>query len=454
MHYLLILFTLAFASPESSSKHPVQVKQITTIKSSQNYTDPPQFGTPFRGVPATKDMVMYEVNFSTFTPSTFKGVQARLDAIRNLGVNVIWLMPTYPVGHLKGFGSPYSVKDYRGVNSDLGTLDDLRMLVAEAHKRGMAVIMDWVANHTAWENDWTASHKDWYLQDVSGNIIHPPKTNYNDVAALNYQNKDMRLAMISAMKYWIFTANVDGYRCDFADNVPANFWKQALDTLNTIKTHQLIYLAEGKSGDEIKAGFQLSYAFDYYGALKAVFNGTQSPEQLFAVHRNEIAAIPSRGFKLRYITNHDNAASDGSTVKVYQGKQGALAAFVLAAYMGGVPLIYSSQEVGYENGPVDYNANPDVVAAYKKIIAFRQAHNAIKTGRLITYNNPNIVAFEKKAGNDDVLVLVNVKNTMIDYTVPAALQNATWIDGFTNNKVSLSGQFTLQPYQYRVLRKE
>ncbi|QJD97039.1 alpha-amylase [Mucilaginibacter robiniae] len=454
MHNLIILFILTFGQivnhPKSTA---IPAKTVVKANSVINPIDPPQYGTPFKGVPATKDIVMYEVNFRTFTPATFKGVQARLDAIRNLGVNVIWLMPTYPVGHLKGFGSPYSVQDYYGVNPDLGTLDDLRMLVAEAHQRGMAVIMDWVANHTAWENGWTAVHKDWYLQDAAGNIVHPPKTNYTDVAALNYQNKAMRQAMISAMKYWIYTANIDGYRCDFADNVPANFWKQALDTLNTIKTHQLIYLAEGTTGAETKAGFQLSYGFDYYGTLKGVFAGTKSTDDLFTSNQNEIATISSRALKLHYTTNHDNAASDGSTLTIFHNQQGALAAFVLATYMGGVPLIYSSQEVGYVNGSVDYNTNQDIAAAYKNIISFRKANEAIKTGKLTTYNHPDVVAFEKRAGNDDVLVLVNVRNNAVSYTVPPVLQNTQWEDGLTHSGVTLTRQLTLQPYQYLVLKK-
>ena len=166
---------------------------------------------------------MYEVNMQTYTPANFQGVAARLDSIKALGVNVIWLMPTYPIGVLKAVGSPYAVKDYKGVNTNFGTLDDLRSLVAQAHSRNMAVVLDWVADHTSWDNAWI-SNKSWYKQDASGNIIIPPGTNYQDVAALNYNSTAMRSAMIKAMKYWVLTANVDGYRCDYADAVPADFW--------------------------------------------------------------------------------------------------------------------------------------------------------------------------------------------------------------------------------------
>ena len=421
--------------------------------------DPAQYGTPYANVPATKDIVMYEVNIKTFTPANFTGVKARLNAIKAMGVNVIWLMPTYPIGILKGVGSPYSVKDYEGVNADFGTLDDLRSLVAQAHTLGMAVILDWEANDTSWDNAWITAHPSWYLQDGSGNIIMPPGTNYADVAALNFNNSDMRTAMIKAMKYWVFTANIDGYRCDFADNITTDFWTQAIDTLKTITTHNLIYLAEGTKGAEISSGFQISYAFSYYGTLKSVFAGSQSPSALFATNSTENASLPSPGIKLRYITNHDDASSDGSTITAYKGKQGALAAFVATTYMGGIPLIYSSQEVGYPNAinffntvPVDYTANPDMVAEYTNILAFRAAHEAVKTGTLTQFDDANVIAFEKKSGSDDVLVLVNTRNTVANFTVPAAVQGG-WTNGLANASITLGSTVSLQPYAYLVLKR-
>ncbi len=168
-------------------------------------TDPVQYGTPFTGVPDPQDVVMYQVNILAFSKTAdFKGVQARLDSISALGVNTLYLLPVYPIGIVKTVNSPYCVRDYLSVNSAFGTLDDLRTLVSEAHKRNMAVLFDWVADHTSWDNAWI-SNKSWYLQDGAGNIISPPNTGWNDVAALNFTSQDMRKAMISAMKYWIFT---------------------------------------------------------------------------------------------------------------------------------------------------------------------------------------------------------------------------------------------------------
>lgn len=448
---LLVVMMAYFGCSKSKTPTPVVVPPTNP------YKDPAQYGTPYSNVPATKDIIMYEVNIKTFTPANFQGVEARLDSIKALGVNVIWLMPTYPIGVLKAVGSPYAVKDYEGVNADFGTLDDLRALVAQAHARGMAVILDWEANDTSWDNAWITQHPSWYLQDSNGNILQ--LASYTDVAALNFNNTDMRTAMIRAMKYWVFTANIDGYRCDFADNPPSDFWQQTLDTLNNITTHKLIYLAEGTNGSEISDGFQLNYAFSYYGTIKSVFAGSPATN-LFTTNTAEIASLPSPGMKLRYITNHDDASTDGSTITLYNGKQGALAAFVITAYMGGVPLIYSSQEVGYPNTinffnnvAVNYSANPDMVAAYKKIIAFRTAHEAVKVGTLTQYGDTNISAFEKVSGSDDVLIMVNTRNSAENYSIPVALQGSTWKDGYSGASVTLLSSYTFQPYTYLVLSK-
>lgn len=438
-------------------------KTTAVALSNAAYPDPAPYGKPFAGVPNTKDIVMYEVNLRSFSNTfNFKGVINRLDSIKALGTNVIWLMPIYPVGQLKsagGLGSPYSIKDYQAVNSEFGTIEDLRALVTQAHSRNMAVILDWVADHTSWDNSWI-NNKSWYRHDALGNIISPPGTGWNDVAALDYTSADMRNAMVHAMKYWILAADVDGYRCDAADFVPTDFWTQALDTLNKMSDRKLIFLAEGSKKTQFDIGFQMNYAFDFYNSLKSVFAGAQAPDYVFTTDTKENNMLAPGGFKLRYTTNHDVTSSDGSTVTIYHGKQGALAAFVLASYVNGVPLIYNGQEVGcpkpisiFDDDAIDWSVNADMTAEYKRIIAFRAAHEAVKCGQLTAYNDDNIIAFEKKAGNDNVLVLVNAKNSPVSYSVPTGLQNTAWTNGFTNSSVTLSNKINFEPYGYMILKR-
>ena len=147
-----------------------------------------------------------------------------LDSIKALGTNVVWFMPIYPVGQIKTVNSPYCISDYKGVNPEFGTLEEFKSLVAQCHQKGMSVIVDWVANHTSWDSNWM-EHKEWYTLDDKGEIVSPANTGWLDVADLNFDNQDMRLAMIDAMKYWVTEVGIDGFRCDAADFVPFAFYK-------------------------------------------------------------------------------------------------------------------------------------------------------------------------------------------------------------------------------------
>ncbi|MEB0248638.1 alpha-amylase family glycosyl hydrolase [Mucilaginibacter sp. 5B2] len=427
-------------------------------------TDPAyaQYGTPFAGVPATTDAAIYQVNLRAFSQNhDFKSITAKLDNIKALGINVVYLMPIYPVGVVKsagGLGSPYSVKDYKAVNTEFGTLDDLRALVDAAHAKGMAVMLDWVANHTSWDNAWTAN-KSWYKQDANGNFIPPTGTNWSDVIALDYTNKDMRAAMIDAMKYWVYNANIDGYRCDAADFVPLDFWKEANDAMKSITTHKLLMLAEGTRADHFKAGFQMVYGMGYYSDLKnKVFDAASSLSVLQNTNTAEYASALPGSQVVRYTTNHDVYLSDGSPVNIYGGKTGSMAAFLVTAYMKGVPMIYNGQEVGttqkidfFYNTPIDWTTNPDMTAEYKSILNFRAGSEAVKTGDLTVYSSDNVAAFTKSNDKQKALVIANIRGNNATYTVPPALAGAGWKNAFTNAEVTLGSSLYLQPYQHMVL---
>ncbi len=455
--WLIVLLSSCSDSTEPTPPPPPQAPPIV-------YTDPPAYGTPFGGVPETKNIVMYEVNLrASSQEGTFAGVTARLDSIKALGVNTIWLMPIYPIGILNSvgqMGSPYSVRDYKEVNTEYGTLDHLRNLVEQAHNRGMAVILDWVANHTAWDNPWIVNVT-WYTRNSSGAIVIPPGTNWNDVADLNFQSAAMRRAMINAMKYWILAANVDGYRCDYADGVPFDFWKQSLDTLNAMPGRTLILLAEGARPDHFNAGFQLNYAWDYFGALNEVFDGNQPANHLFTANDLETATIPAGRTKLRFTANHDEVAWNDTPLGLFGGLDGSLAAFVLAAYMGGVPLIYNGQEVAcpvklpfFSRDPIDWDINPDVWVTYKKLIAFRQSSEAVKQGSLEIFDDTAVVAFRKSHNTDQVLVIVNTTSTTVDYDVPGVLVGTDWDDAIEPGAGFMLGTtLSLAAYEYRILRQ-
>jgi glycosidase len=449
---LFILFTTVFIS-------------CRTTKAPEPHLAFEQYGTPFAGVPERQDVAIYQVNIRAFSQEgSFNGVLRRLDSIKALGTNVIYLMPIYPVGQVRsagGMGSPYAVRDFKAVNPEFGTLEHLRNLVSEAHKRGMAVILDWVPNHTSWDNEWITAHKDWYQQDGEGNIIIPPGTNWRDVAQLNHNNPEMRKAMIEAMTYWVYTANIDGFRCDAADYVPFSFWKEAVDSLRAISTHKLLLMAEGARNDHIEAGFDFTFGFDFFHTLSEdVFKANKSVTMLTDVHAKEYPSTTGTERVVRYTTNHDVNLTNGTPQELFGGKQGALAAFVVAAYMRSVPMIYNGQEIGhasrlqfFSRTPINWSAaDLEVLAEYKKLIAFYNSSNAIRNGDLTSYHSDDVAVFTREVAGEKVLVLSNLRNRPVNYTVPAALINSSWADAFSGSTEQLAAQVSLQPFGYIVLQ--
>ena len=431
----------------------LQAQDSNTLK------DPAQYGKPYTHVPDTRDAAIYQVNMRAFSNTgDLKGVTARLDSIKALGINVIYLMPVYPVGKLKSVNSPYCISDYTAVGQEFGTLNDLRALVDGAHSRNLAVMMDWVGNHTSYDHAWT-KNKSWYLQDSAGNIISPPHMGWNDVAQLNFKNQDMRSAMIKAMKYWVLAANVDGYRCDYADGPPFDFWKQAIDTLRRIPHHKLLFLAEGHRSDHYTAGFDYNFGFQFFGNLKGIYSRNKSVNTIDSLNISDFKGTKEGQEIVRYVTNHDVNGSDGTPLDLFGGKTGSMAAFVVIAYMKSIPMIYNGQEVGtpyrltfpFTGKKIDWSLNPDVTAEYKKVIAFRNRSNAIRRGNLQSYSSNDVCAFTKSYGKDKVVVLSNLRNKEVTYTIPATLANSSWKNAFTGGSTQLKNTLTLSPYSYIVL---
>jgi 1,4-alpha-glucan branching enzyme len=406
-----------------------------------------------------ENLVIYEVNIRAFSSSgDLTGVIDRLDEIKALGVNVIWLMPIFPIGKVKSVNSPYSVQNYKELNPEFGDMEDLKTLVHEARCREMAVILDWVANHTAWDNPWI-QNIDWYTQQ-NGQIIHPAGTNWQDVADLNYDNQEMRQAMIQAMIYWVEEADIDGYRFDAADMVPFDFWVQALAALNAIPNRDLILLAEGERADHYQAGFQITFSWAFYNAIKNVFNG-QPATRLYATHVAEYKNLADGWQKLRFITNHDESAWDATPVTLFNGQDGSLAAFLIATYMGGVPLIYSSQEVGvvqpvpfFSSVPIDWNQNPEMLRAYKNMMVVYTNSDALRMGGITDCSTKDIVCFLKAIDDEEVLVLVNVRQNTATFNLPDEYRYTNWVNTFSDAPVMLGMSQDLAGYAFLVLQRQ
>lgn len=448
--WCLLLLPFCFQLSCTKTEEPVITDPVDKYK---------QYSTPFADVPDVADIILYEVNLRAFSPDrSLQGVKARLDEIKKLGINVIWLMPIHPIGQINSVNSPYSVRDYKAVNPEFGTLADLRQLTDAAHQKGIAIMMDWVANHTSWDNNWI-SNKTWYTQDAAGNIIHPAGTNWQDVADLNYDNTKMREAMIDAMKYWVLEANVDGFRCDYADGIPYDFWKQAIDSIRAIPDRKLIFFAEGNRADHFNAGFDLNFGWGFYSAIKEVFKG-QSVAKIFTAHQNEYHNIPAGKHWVRFTTNHDESAWDATPVSLFNGINGALSASVITIFTGGVPLIYSSQEVGtsqtipfFTPSSINWTANPALLASYQKILQFYNGSKTARKGVNKVYSHVDIAAFKKSDAEDEVLILVNVRNKQVNYPVPAELRNSSWINIMNEEVFQAGDQISFNAYGFYILKK-
>jgi glycosidase len=454
MKYMLniLLITIALLSSNCSKKAD-ESKQ----PADQTFNEP-----AFNNVPDVSNMVVYEVNLSVFSATeNLKGATQRLDSLKNLGINVVWLMPIYPVGYTKSIGSPYCVNNYTSINPSYGTLDDLRDFVRTAHQKNMAVILDWVADHTSWDNPWITAHKSWYMQDSNGNILPPAGTNWTDVAQLDYSNSTMRAEMIKCMKYWINQSNIDGFRFDAVDFVPSNFWQQATDSLKSMAGRKIILLAEGGKAANFTDGFQMNYSWNFSTSIKAIFKGSMA-STIFATDSVEYSVVPAEDSKLRYITNHDESYN-GSLIDYYNTIEGSLAAFVATAFQRGVPLIYNGQEVGcptkipyFQQGtlqPLSWNINPEIYNQYKKIMNIRSVLSSVKTGNTIKYPDDNVIAFKRYNQTEEVLVLVNVRGTTVNYTIPSSLQNTNWTNLTDNSIVNLATNLNLTSYSYLILKR-
>ena len=412
-------------------------------------------------LPEVSDIAMYQVNPRVFAPEkSLNAVAARIDSIQALGVNMIWVMPIYPIGIEKGKNSPYCISDYKAIAPEFGTIDEFKNLVKVCHEHGMGIILDWVANHTAWDHPWVKEHPDWYTHDTkTDTIISPAGFDWYDVADLNYDNKEMRKAMIDAMRFWIVDCGIDGFRCDVADGVPADFWKEAIETLRKDAGRRIVMLAEGKQVDNFTVGgFDMNYGWDYKDSLVHVFNDGKPASDLIAADSAEYAQLPEGKVKLRFTTNHDHS-TEVTPVKEFTNERGSMAAYVASIFPHGGALIYGSQEVGYENPinffkyvAVDWMAKPDLYKEYQHLIKLYNENTALRKGKLTSWPDKDILLFEKSDDGGKFLVAVNVRNEDHEMALPEGWKNAKTTNMADGTEKALTDKVQLKPFEYLILK--
>ncbi|MGH7972927.1 MAG: alpha-amylase family glycosyl hydrolase, partial [Limisphaerales bacterium] len=370
-----------------------------------------------------RDGVIYELFPRNFSPQgNFNGITARLDELKELGVNIIWLMPINPIGEKmrKGsVGSPYAVKDYYAINPDYGTEADLKRLVSEAHKRNMKVIIDIVPNHTAWDSV-MMEHPEFYKHDAGGKII-PPVPEWTDVAGLNYENPKLREYMIAMLKHWVdpATFELDGFRCDVASMVPTSFWEEARVELAKVKP-DIMLLAEASKPDLMVKAFDADYAWPLLGALNNVLLNGAPASELKRSWDESRAQFPRGTLHMRISDDHDEPRAVARF-----GVNGALASSVFMFSIDGVPLLYNGMEVGdatesgdpalFEKLPVFWHpkGRPPLREIYRGLIQLRTQYPAFRNDRVVWLHNSDdadLITLMRLDDRDEFVVLINFSN--------------------------------------------
>jgi len=382
-------------------------------------------------LPWSRQAVIYQVNVRQYSEAgTFKAVQADLPRLKALGVDILWLMPVQPIGKLnrKGtLGSYYSISDYTAVNPEFGTLADAKAFVAEAHKLGFKVILDWVANHTAWDHPWARAHKDWFKLNAKGEVYavtfnegQPSEEHWDDVIGLNYKSDGLRSAMVDAMKFWVREVSLDGFRCDVASLVPTDFWVRARKELDALKP--MFMLAESDAVDLHTSGaFDMTYSWDLADQVfKKIGKGEAGAPLLREWLAKQPAGYPAHAYRMRFTSNHDFNSWHGTDADLYGDAYQALA--VLSFTLPGMPLIYNGQESRltkklefFEKDAIAWKSY-ELTGFYQQLTALKHKHAALAAGQYggavtLLDSPPEVVAFERRLGKDVVRVAVNLSKT-------------------------------------------
>lgn len=364
--------------------------------------------------------IIYEVNVRQYSPEgTFEAFRTHLPRLKEMGVDILWLMPIHPIGvkNRKGsLGSYYSVQNYKAVNPEYGTMDNLRALVKEAHSMGMMVILDWVANHSAWDNPWLESHPDFYKQNESGELLSP--FDWTDVVALNYENPEMQDSMISALRFWLEAADIDGYRCDVAGMVPLDFWEKARISLEEIKP--TFMLAEDEDNAALlNTAFDMNYAWRFHFLLDRISKGEEKAGAVWNYFAWNDTTYPADKYRMTFVSNHDENSWKG----YLEERMGAAARAmtVLSWTVPGMPLIYSGEEAGlnkrlrfFDKDTISWD-NTQLRGFYTRLADLRTNNPALWGGAyggsvqaLPSEMNENIIAFTREKDGNKVTAIFNL----------------------------------------------
>ena len=415
-----------------------------------------------------RDASIYEVNVRQFSEAgDFAAVTEYLPRLKEMGVEIVWLMPVHPIGekNRKGeLGSYYSVRDYTGINPEFGTKAEFARLVKRAHGLGLRVILDWVANHTAWDHYWTVTRPGFYERGEDGGFV-PPVPDWSDVIALDYGNPEMREAMIDAMVYWVETFAIDGFRCDVAEEVPTDFWNEARRALNEVDS--VFMLAEGQLPEFHEAAFEMSYAWHQMGEMRKLVAGEITAADLADYEmREQEEKYPPEAIRMKFLTNHDENSWHATVREDYGEAAEVLRVYTVASR--GMPLIYNGEEAGldkqlafFEKDVIDWRPHP-ARERITRLLQLKKRNRALWNGEyggdVVPFETDapeQVWAFYREKAGDKVVALLNLSPERVTFTVknPALAGTYRPVMAGDGETVTLEAResFTLKPWGYRLL---
>ena len=414
----------------------------------------------------SKNSTIYQINLRQFTPEgTFRAAEQQLPRLKALNVDLLWLMPIHPIGvkNRKGtLGSPYAVRDYFGVNPEFGTLDDLRHFVAAAHAQGFHVILDWVANHTAWDNVLVEKHPEYCQRDWKGNFRPTPWFDWADIINLDYRQPGLRKYMTEALKYWVTEAGVDGYRCDVAGFVPLDFWNNARRELDAIKP--VFMLGEWESRDLHAEAFDMTYAWSWYEAAHNVAQGKADVGAFLNYFAWNEGFYPKDSFRMTFLSNHDKNSWEGTEFEQF-GE--AVPAFMALSVVGdGMPLVYNGQEAGnqkrlqfFEKDPIQWREHPNG-ELYRRLFALKKRNTALWNGAwgalmVQVPNDAGMFSFVRANDREKVFAVFNLSKEAKAVHFKENLCHGSYVDYLSGEAIEIRDgtQLDLGPWAYRIFLK-
>lgn len=416
----------------------------------------------------TRDAVLYQLNTRQFTTEgTFKAAQTQLPRLAAMGVDIIWLMPIHPIGEAnrKGsLGSPYAVRDYRAVNPELGTEAEFRAFVDEAHRLGLKVILDWVANHSAYDNPLTLSHPEWYTRTPEGALTSPAGTDWSDVADFDYSQPALRQYMTESLVYWVRDFGIDGYRADVAGYVPTDFWETARAELDKVKP--VFMLAEWEQRDLHARAFDATYGWGWKEAMQRLVKDGSGAGPMRGYYAGQSETWPRAAMRMVYTENHDQNSWDGVAAQIYGPAYEA--AMALSFTGSGLPLIYNGQEADNDRQLKFFERDPIVWregkhdALLRKLIALKTASPALHNGRfgapmveVPTSATADVYAFTRGDKGERVFAVFNLSPRARSITFTHARHHGSYTDALTGTPASFMGGETLDlpAWGYRIFQE-